>query len=315
MTNKSPQPIIHISTPHKKINNVCRFNRSPKQYSIPLNKKQEELYDCLNNNDVNPTNSANNIINIIDGPTGTGKTLYAIEHGIKMLMEDKADKMILINAVYRCNEIENTHESIKSLYTNAFTQSLLKHFTYKEIDKMVSDKIIFNVSLNSLTGLTFDNAVVIADNMQFSSIKQMKLLLTRIGYNTKMIICGNNTFSTISGVHEDSNNNGFDDLVNKAMKNNIFNYFSFDTNDIVRNNIISQILILYDTSNNIIDDNISTKNNIDIVLNNTNNISENIVTSIKNINNIDKVHDIFTSVDKVYNCYENIDNDDWICSD
>lgn len=290
MKNKSPQPIIHISTPHKKINNVCRFNRSPKQYSIPLNKKQEELYNYLNNND-DETN-INNIIKIIDGPTGTGKTLFAIEYGIKMLMDDKADKIILINAEY--NEYENPISRVTNIYTNAFNQSLLKYFTYKEIDKMISDKIIVNVSLYSLTGLTFDNAIIIADNMHYSSINQMKLLLTRIGYNTKMIICGNS-------LNEDINNLGFNDLVDKAIKYNILNYFLFDITDIVRNNIISQILTIYDTSQ------LTDISNEDIY--NTNKVNSD---ELKIVNNITSI-DIFQQNNTIYK--QQHENDDWICTD
>ena len=114
------------------------------------------------------------------------------------------------------------------------------HHTYK---KLIKDEIIEICPLAYMRGRTFDNCIIIADEMQNSTESQMKMILTRIGFDSKLIINGDLYQS-------DNQRNGLQDFVNKyeisnsTSKDNI-KIVKFKSNNIQRNPIIKTVLDIY----------------------------------------------------------------------
>ena len=121
-----------------------------------------------------------------------------------------------------------------------------EYYSKRDVESMVKNKVIEICPLGFIQGRTFKNSIIIADEMQNSSIEQMYMLLTRIGYNSKMIVNGD--------LNQNLNKNGLYDLINKLEKNYLdindmyedrINLIKLEKQDIVRHKIVSKIIDLY----------------------------------------------------------------------
>ncbi len=121
-----------------------------------------------------------------------------------------------------------------------------EYYSKNEIEIMIKDGIIEISPLGFIQGRTFKDSIIIADEMQNSSIGQMFMLLIRIGMGSKMIINGDlnqNTWNT------DFDKNGLKDLIIKVKKGrNIdksIEYIELNHEDIVRHPLVSKIIMMY----------------------------------------------------------------------
>lgn len=121
-----------------------------------------------------------------------------------------------------------------------------EYFSKNEVESMVKDGIIEISPLGFIQGRTFKNSVIVADEMQNSSVEQMYMLLTRIGSNSKMIINGD--------LNQNKNKNGLHDFINKLKKNYLdksqmnddrIDLIEMKKEDIVRHEIVTKIIDLY----------------------------------------------------------------------
>lgn len=122
------------------------------------------------------------------------------------------------------------------------------YYTLADINKLKNHNELEIVPFAFMRGRTFDNSIIIADEMQNSSIVQMKLLLTRIGKNSKIIILGDldqtdtNYYNGLNDLLERFENR-YDDKTQRY--NDGFGIVMFDTTDVKRNDIIPKVLELY----------------------------------------------------------------------
>ena len=134
----------------------------------------------------------------------------------------------------------------KSLFDKKI--DFLEYFTKKELDLYVKENIIEICPLGFIQGRTFKDAIIIADEMQNSSTGQMFMLLTRIGTNSKMIVNGDLTQTSMR-------NNGLEDLIGKInkkwsddkdelQKNNL-SLIELQHNDIQRHEMVKKVITLY----------------------------------------------------------------------
>ena len=121
----------------------------------------------------------------------------------------------------------------------------------KEVEGMISDKIIEISPIGMLRGRTFKNSFIIADEMQNSTISQMKMLLTRIGENSKLVITGDLEQNDRHGEM-----NGLEDFLNKikGRRSNSINSVEFDKSDIEREKVVQEVLEIYSANNTPYDD-------------------------------------------------------------
>lgn len=181
------------------------------------------------------------------GPAGTGKTLLACHAGSKALVSGQVQRIILTRPAVSVDEQHgflpgNLNKKMEP-WTRPMFDALYRNFSPKKVQDMVYDQQIEICPLAYMRGRTFDNAWVIADEMQNSTPSQMKMLLTRIGEGSKMVVAGD-TQQYERGFEE----NGLEDLLYRlsSMSTNI-RHVEFSQDDVVRSQVIKEILGMYDS--------------------------------------------------------------------
>lgn len=226
----------------KKSKDVIIQNNNEKEYqSIGLNQK--EYKSSLFNPNIN--------LVICNGPAGTGKTLFACQYAISSLQKKAVDKIIITRPTISIEEdmgfLPGDINSKMFPFTIPIFDIFYEFYNKKEVDSMVQNNIIEIAPLGFMQGRTFKKSIVVADEMQNSTPNQMKMLLTRIGIESKMIITGD---------LEQTNNekNGFNDIINKIvdnyssridMNNDGIDLLSLTSTDIHRSEIVKVINKLY----------------------------------------------------------------------
>lgn len=207
------------------------------KFSSPRNPSQRKLLGYLQNN--------NYKIVIASGPAGTGKTLFSIEQGIKKFMEGKIEKLILTRPSVSVDEnigfLPGTLEEKMMPWMRPIYDIFHQFMSPKEIEKLMEEKYIEICPLGFMRGRTFKNSWIVADEMQNSTISQMKMLLTRIGENTKLVITGDLEQNDLK------DKNGLEDFLDKmkGRRSNSINSVEFNSEDIEREDVVKEVLDIY----------------------------------------------------------------------
>jgi len=177
---------------------------------------------------------------VATGPAGTGKTMLACQLATENLMNRDINRLVLTRPIvgadedmgYLPGEMERKMEPwtrpMIDVFENYLTRGQLEHHVHIE-------------PLGFMRGRTFDNAYIIADEMQNSTPNQMKMLLTRLGKNTKLVITGDLKQSDLG------EQSGLTDLVNRidGLNLNYIEHVIMDNDDILRHPAVAEILKLY----------------------------------------------------------------------
>ena len=128
------------------------------------------------------------------GPAGTGKTLIAVQVAVKLFKEGRVDKIIVTRPAVSVDEdlgfLPGTLEQKMAPWTRPIFDVLREYFNAREISGMIDEGIVEIAPLAYMRGRTFKNAFILADEMQNATQNQMKMLLTRIGTASKMVVTG-----------------------------------------------------------------------------------------------------------------------------
>ncbi len=204
---------------------------------LPRNKHQETYLFKLHDD-------TKNIIFAI-GPAGTGKTLLAVQMGIKLYQEGKVDKIIVTRPAVSVDEdigfLPGTLNEKMAPWTRPIFDVLGDYYPQKNIEEMLYEGIVEISPLAYMRGRTFKNAYIIADEMQNATPNQMKMLLTRLGENSKMVVTGDlNQADRIK-------DNGLIDFVEKIKGHKLdhIDVVYFDSHDIERHEAVREVLEVY----------------------------------------------------------------------
>jgi phosphate starvation-inducible PhoH-like protein len=182
---------------------------------------------------------------ISTGPAGTGKTLLACQVGSKALASGQVQRLILTRPAVSVDEQHgflpgNLNKKMEP-WTRPMFDALSRYWSGKKIQDMMLDHRIEVCPLAYMRGRTFDNAWIIGDEMQNSTPSQMKMLLTRIGEGSKMVIAGD-------GAQHDRGfeDNGLSDLISRIdPQSESIKHLMFSDDDVVRAEVIKEILKMY----------------------------------------------------------------------
>jgi phosphate starvation-inducible protein PhoH and related proteins len=213
-------------------------DRFENKFTKAKNYHQEQYINRLKNK--------NKKIIIVSGPAGTGKTLFATEYGIKNLLLGVCDKIIFTRPSVSVDEdigfLPGTLEDKMAPWVRPIYDVLYNFISPREVQNLLEDKTIEIAPLGFMRGRTFKNAWIVADEMQNSTIAQMKMLLTRIGENSRLIITGdldqNDRHGEIDGMSD------FLDKFKGKRSTSITN-FEFDKSDIQREEVLKEVLDIY----------------------------------------------------------------------
>lgn len=133
-------------------------------------------------------------VSIVSGPAGSGKTLFACQVAAEALSNKEIRKIIITRPSVAVDEelghLPGDINEKMSPWTRPMFDILENYFSSYRIKQLVDDKSLEIVPLGFMRGRTFDNSYIIADEMQNSTINQMKMVLTRLGEQSSMIITG-----------------------------------------------------------------------------------------------------------------------------
>lgn len=243
MTRKKPQQTedtpIPTSTKREIINQVIK----KKQKGKFLTENQKIYYDTL----------LNNQITICSGPAGVGKSYIAMKTAVDLLLDEGNgyDKIIIVRPAVEAEEKlgalpGNVEEKLDPYIFPSYY--LLNKIIGKEAREKLKDAEIIEVfALAYMRGMTIDNSILIFEEAQNATPKQMKLLLTRIGTNTKFFISGD---IEQTDRYKDKTHSGLYDALTRFNGIPGVGIFEFGDKDGVRNPIITKILQRYDEDRN-----------------------------------------------------------------
>ena len=240
MTRKKPQTQTddHESKPFSKkdfINSIVK----KKQKNKFLTESQEHYYNLLRKNQ----------ITICSGPAGVGKSYIAMKAAVDLLMDSSNayEKLVIVRPAVEAEEKlgslpGNLEEKLDPYIFPSYY--LLNKIIGKEAREKLKDAEIIEVfALAYMRGMNIDNTILIFEESQNSSPNQMKLLLTRIGFNSKFFISGD---IEQTDRYKDKKHSGLYDAIQKFKNVSDIGVFEFSDEDVVRNPLISKILKKYD---------------------------------------------------------------------
>jgi len=179
------------------------------------------------------------------GPAGTGKTFLAVASAVKMYTDEKIKKIVLtrpaVEAGERLGYLPGDLSQKIDPYLVPLFDSLEYFFGNETLQYLIEKRNIEIVPLAYMRGRTLNNACIILDEAQNATVSQIKMFLTRLGEDSKMIITGDET-------QIDLNNKDFSGLkkTRKSLSNiEEISVVEFKNSDIVRNKIVSKILEVF----------------------------------------------------------------------
>ena len=182
----------HMNQPPKKTTKLKEVKSSyqihtPKKVITARGQNQEQYLKNIESNE----------LNFGIGPAGTGKTYLAVAAGVHALLNDKVQKIILIRPAVEAGEklgflpgdlAQKVDPYLKPLY-----DALYEMLGSERVQKLIEKEIIEVAPLAYLRGRTLNNAFIIMDESQNTTIDQMKMFLTRMGYGSYAVVNGDLT--------------------------------------------------------------------------------------------------------------------------
>jgi len=205
---------------------------------LPRNLNQETYLETLKNPKTHITFAV--------GPAGTGKTLIGVQMAIKAFQEQEVDKIVITRPAVSVDEqhgfLPGTLEQKMEPWTKPIFDVFAEYYYQKEISGMIQEGVIEISPLAFMRGRTFKKSYIIADEMQNATPSQMKMLLTRIGEHSRMVVTGDLQQA------DRMKSNGLLDFINKVETRTNLKHIGvcrFDIGDVERHDAVKEILDIY----------------------------------------------------------------------
>jgi len=187
-------------------------------------------------------NVAENTITFCEGVPGSGKTHIAIGMALEYLIDNKVKKIVITRPVVEAGEklgfLPGTAEEKLHPYLLPLFDEIDYFLKPQHFGKLKSTRQIEIVPLGLMRGRSFHNAFIVADECQNASYDQLKMLLTRIGMDSKMVLTGDLEQSDLAY----NQRQGFSDIITRLQGVNNIGFSELEISDIVRNPIIGDIV-------------------------------------------------------------------------
>lgn len=240
-SNRSNQAFIADSRDSTVVNfnNYVQEKRKPVTI-IPKSLKQEEYVRLLFDQDKS--------IVFVTGPAGTGKTMLAVLSGIKAYKEGEVKKIVLTRPAVGVDDekhgfLPGDINAKMEPWTRPLFDVFHEYYSPKEVTRMLDEQIIEIAPLAFMRGRTFKDSWIIADEMQNATPGQMKMLLTRLGEGSKIVVTGDT-----NQADRRKDNNGlldFKGLVEAYRHSKYVAGVEFASRDIMRHPAVKEILDIY----------------------------------------------------------------------
>ncbi len=217
------------------IQSFAQLIKTPRKSVIARSQKQSDYINALREND----------IVMALGPAGTGKSYLAVSVAISLLMEKKVERVILSRPAVEAGEklgfLPGDMKEKVDPYLRPLYDALYELFGFEKIDKKIESGEIEIAPLAFMRGRTLKNCFAILDEAQNATETQIKMFLTRIGENSKLVVNGDPTQVDLLN----KNHSGL--IKSKKILDRIeeIKIIEFDHNDVVRHPLVSKIIKAY----------------------------------------------------------------------
>ena len=225
---------------NKSKENIEYIIKTPKRSVIPRSERQKKYVRALKESD----------IIISAGPAGTGKTYLAVAVALTMLLEKKIERIILsrpaVEAGERLGFLPGDMKEKVDPYLRPLYDSLYDLLDFEKIQKRIEIGDIEIAPIAFMRGRTLKNSFAILDEAQNATDTQIKMFLTRIGENSKIVINGDPSQIDLPNKSQSGLNRS------KKLLGHLkeISVVDFDHNDVVRHPLVSKIVKAYSDQNN-----------------------------------------------------------------
>ena len=208
------------------------------KFAKPKNASQARYMSALQ--------KPHNKIIIATGPAGTGKTLIGTEYGIREFLLGNYEKLIFTRPAVSADEdlgfLPGTLEDKMAPWVRPIYDILYKFISPTEVTAMLTEKTIEIAPMAYMRGRTFKNTWIVADECQNTNVNQFKMLLTRLGENSRMVITGD-----LDQHDRHGEINGLADFLDKfkGCRSSSISSIEFNNGDIEREEVIKEVLDIY----------------------------------------------------------------------
>jgi phosphate starvation-inducible PhoH-like protein len=221
------------------VQSFAQLIKTPRKSVIARSEKQSDYIKALREND----------IVMALGPAGTGKSFLAVSVAITLLMEKKVERVILSRPAVEAGEklgfLPGDMKEKVDPYLRPLYDALYELFGFEKIDKKIETGEIEIAPLAFMRGRTLKNCVAILDEAQNATETQIKMFLTRIGENSKLVVNGDPT--QIDLINKD--HSGLIKSKNILSHVEEIKIIEFDHRDVVRHPLVSKIIKAYQKKN------------------------------------------------------------------
>ena len=209
--------------------------KTPKKSIVPRGNNQRSYIESINQND----------INFGIGPAGTGKTYLAVASAVDALLKEKVDRIILMRPAVEAGEklgfLPGDLSQKVDPYLRPLYDALYEMLGIERTEKYLEKGIVEIAPLAYMRGRTLNNSFIIVDESQNTTKEQMKMILTRMGFGSYLLINGDLTQIDLPKNIE----SGLAHAVRVVNDTEDIGVINFDSKDIVRHPLVRKIIDAY----------------------------------------------------------------------
>jgi len=215
------------------------FFQTKKRKISPRTQNQKDYFQLLNSKD----------IVFAYGPAGTGKTFLAVAKAVASLQQGLVNKIILSRPAVEAGEKlgflpgdlkEKVDPFLRPIY-----DALYEMMPYDQVEKKLANNTIEIAPIAFMRGRTLEDCFIILDEAQNTTKIQMKMFLTRLGKNSKMVVVGDNTQIDLIS----KNDSGLIDASKKLKNIQDIGFIELDQRDVIRHEVVRKIINAYEQKN------------------------------------------------------------------
>tara|TARA_B000000475_G_scaffold83848_1_gene67970 strand:+ start:502 stop:1416 length:915 start_codon:yes stop_codon:yes gene_type:complete len=202
---------------------------------------------------IRSTNQQNYVNSIIDndavfavGPAGTGKTYLAVARAVEALENSSIKRLVLVRPAVEAGEklgfLPGDLSEKVDPYLRPIYDALYEFIGFERVNRLIEKRVIEVAPLAFMRGRTLNESYIILDEAQNTTIPQMKMFLTRMGFGSKVVITGDITQIDLPKVSE----SGLIHAIKILSSIDNIAFCNFDTKDVVRHQLVKKIVSAYD---------------------------------------------------------------------
>jgi phosphate starvation-inducible PhoH-like protein len=213
---------------------------TPKISIRPKSEGQRKYLEAMEHHDI--------VVSI--GPAGTGKTYLAVAQGVALLHAKRVDRILLVRPAVEAGEslgfLPGDYQEKVDPYLRPLYDALYEMLPYDRMRRLIDSRTIEVAPLAYMRGRTLNDAFIILDEAQNTTRKQMKMFLTRLGFNSQAVITGDITQIDLP----EENPSGLVEIMGILEKIHGIQFVRLTEIDVVRHRLVSEIIRAYEKHEN-----------------------------------------------------------------